>query len=111
MKLEKGMLISIGDWWYVLVEVMVKYEKVFLHCICDNANNIYSFEPHEIKAFMSLKEIGYYNWEIPERLKQLIHSHLIARGIPYDVITEVLTGQHDDRFSHWRIDYDPQDHP
>lgn len=100
MKLEKGMLISNGLWWFILVEVWYSsnQKETHLHCICDNANNIYSFKPEEIEHYLSLKEI----YDVGYGIKKDLPEHLSNRKIPYNVITEVLSGGEDDRFSHWK---------
>lgn len=97
-KLEKGMLIAVQGIWHVVTEIMFDKEtkKTWLNCICDNANNRYSWETTEIDFFLSCKDIadfGYVGWpeEIPEELRE--------RKIPHDVVTEVLLGRENDRFS------------
>jgi len=97
MKLEKGMLVSLDGIWYVVV--LVRYDSVrgetILYCICDNANNTYSWSVNKIDSYLTLKEIGNLGYGEPER------GVLCDREIPYDVITEVLAGRHDNRFDHW----------
>ena len=95
MKLEKGMLVSSDHWWYVVVNVVFEKGKIWLQCICDNANNTYSFEPHEVKNYLTLKEISHlgYNW--PDRE---FTNDTRFRAIPYEVITEILLGREDTRF-------------
>lgn len=103
MKIEKGMIISADTCWYVVVEQLFrKYNgKTYIHCICDNANNIYSFEPSEVHSYMTLKEVGNLGFSRPDRE---MPEHLKNREIPYDVIVEVLSGKHDNRFSHWEAE-------
>jgi hypothetical protein len=97
MKIEKGMIVSADTCWYVVVEQVFIEDtgKTYVNCICDNANNIYAFEPNEIHSYMTLKEVGNLGWDKPDRE---IHEHLKGREIPYRVIVEVLSGKHDDRF-------------
>lgn len=104
MILEKGMLVSPGDWWFVVVSVVYTNGKVSLCCLCDNANNRYSFLPEEIKNYLSIKEISRLGRGWPEREIKSRSQSLADRSVPYDVITEVLTGGEDDRFSDWEID-------
>lgn len=98
--LQKGMLLGEGGWWYVLVEAIWQDGKLHLHCICDNANNIYSHEPEHIDTFLSPQEIGNANWGWPDDFGEE-HNEYRTRSIPYDVVAEVLLGRHDDRFTHW----------
>jgi hypothetical protein len=99
VKIDKGMLISSDTCWYVVVEFGVaKDGKLAMNCICDHANNIYQWNLPEIHSYMTLKEVGALGWRKPERE---IHEHVRGREIPYDVIVEVLSGKHDDRFEHW----------
>jgi hypothetical protein len=97
MKLEKGMIVAVDGIWYVVVLVRFCSErkKTYLYCICDNANNIYDFSVQDVDSYMTLKEIGKLGYGEPDR------DILRNREIPYQVITEVLSGIHDDRFNHW----------
>ena len=88
MKLAKGHIYLVHGIWYVLVETIYQGGKTWFHCICDHANNIHAFEPHEVSEWFDCSRIGYL---FPKE----------NRAIPYDVIAEVLIGQHDDRFTHW----------
>ena len=101
MKLEKGMIVSADNWWYVVVEVVfdTSSKKTLLHCICDNANNTYTWTPESIHSYMSLEEIRNLGYGRPERE---FPSYLKERRIPYDVITEVLLGREDDRFNDFK---------
>lgn len=93
--LEKGSIVSDDYWWYVVVE----QSGAGFNCICDNANNVYYITTESIHSYMTLKEIGLVGWDrIPDR----IPDGLRERGIPYEVIVEVLSGVHDDRFGHWK---------
>lgn len=97
MKIEKGMIVSVDDVWYVVV--MAVYDKehktTYLYCICDHANNIHVWPVNNVHSYMSLKEIGNLDWEDVGR----VMYDLQDREIPYQVITEVLAGRHDDRFT------------
>ena len=94
MRIQKGMIISTDNFWYVVVNTKWDAEKkeLLFECICDNANNRYSFSAPEVHAYMTLEEIGQNDWVKPER------KLLKDRKIPHDVIVEVLSGKHDDRF-------------
>ena len=100
MKLEKGMLITPGSIeWYVVFEVVFYKNKTYLHCICDHANNIYSFEPNDIIAYLSIDEITNFNYDgFPNRK---FSNDQYKRDIPYDVIHEAILGTQKNRFSHW----------
>lgn len=99
MKIQKGMLISNDNCWYVVVEaVIAKSGKAHFHCICDHANNIHSIEFEEVHTHLNLEEVTNLGWddsrhELPNELKN--------RDIPYQVMLEVLNGEHDERFKHW----------
>lgn len=98
MKLEKGMLVSNGLWWFVVIEVYCRKDtnKTYIGCVCDNANNIYSFEPQEIEYYLPLKAIARWGYGKPNNIPE----NLRDREIPFDVISEVLAGGEDDRFEH-----------
>ena len=99
MKLTKGMLVEVEGIWYVVVEIRWNIcKEVILCCICDNANNIYSWDIDKIDGYLTLEEIGNLGYGEPER------GVLCDREIPYKVITEVLAGRHDGRFDHWFSD-------
>lgn len=99
MDLEKGMIVRPYNeaWWYIVVRF--KYDVVkkvtYLDCICDNANNRYRWNIENIEEYLTLKEIGNISWGWPEREIRL------DKELPFQVITEVLSGRHDDRFSDW----------
>lgn len=101
--LQKGMLLGVSGWWFVLVEAVYYDGMLRLHCICDNANNIYSHAPDEVDTFLTLTEVGNVNWGWPDELDlyEGKYTQYRRREIPYDVVAEVLTGRHDDRFTHW----------
>lgn len=101
MKLEKGMLISVGSIWYIAVEFIYsnKTKEVQINCVCDHANNIYGWNVSDVEHYVTLKEIGDFGWnnwpdrKIPDSLKE--------RGIPFEEIVVALSGSYDDRFEHW----------
>ena len=99
MKLEKGMLVSEGGWWFVVVNIRYtpKVNTLILECICDNANNVYGWAANEVKDYLNLKEIANLSYNWPERYEW--NHEMRSREIPYEVITEVILGRHDDRFS------------
>lgn len=112
-RIEKGSVIG-HDWYYVVVSTHIQDGKMYLYCLCDNANNIYSFTIDEI-----LTESTPHKWLVLSPRKAMnIHSYglsglteedeelyrKINRTIPADVIAEVLCGQEDDRFDHWYCD-------
>lgn len=81
MRLEKGCYFAVDGCYYVLVYpyYSFKTKALKLFCICDNANNIYSWDLDDIRPPAVLRD----------------------RKVPFDVIVEVLRGQHDHRFDHW----------
>ena len=109
VEFKKGMVIG-HDWFYVVVRLS-KCKK-WVYCICDNANNIYSHEikdienqtdPHEWIIFDPFKaEYGFGN-SFNELFKDLDerYSHLQERGLPFEVMLEVILGFEDNRFDHW----------
>jgi hypothetical protein len=98
-RLQKGMLVSADNWWYIVVDIVYNYndQRVSFLCICDNANNRYTFDEKDIIAHLTLTELhmaanGYWpNRDFPNGLK--------TRDIPLSVVAEVLCGREDDRFS------------
>lgn len=96
MILEKGMLLSVASGeWYIFISAQVTKDLVYLNCICDHANNVFSFEPDEIVDYLSLREISDIEWAgLPGRIRKIMQK----RPIPHDVIVEALAGRHDRRF-------------
>lgn len=90
--MKKGDLVSVWGWFLVVVEEV----NGNIHCICDNANNIYSFKKEEVDYAFSLKDVVETEWcgHDSEDLCKLIKS----RSIPWSVMVEVLSGKHDHRF-------------
>lgn len=110
-KIQKGTVIG-WDWFYVVVEIVITDGKAYCHCICDNANNSYSFsideilqttEPHKHLIISPIKAISRQNWDskLTDEDEKIFLE--INREIPMDVIAEVLSGKHDDR---WNGDID-----
>lgn len=98
MKLQKGMIISPDNWWYVVINIRWNKGKLGFDCLCDNANNIYYWEMDTIEHYMTLDEIGQHGYGPPNRD---FPDDLKERGIPFEVITNVLSGAEDDRCDHW----------
>lgn len=88
-ELKPGSLIGCIGWWFVVVRVVGS--SIF--CVCDNANNSYSWVTEEVDCTLSLQEVGRWGWEAKE-----LPEPYASRPFPYDVIVEVLTGNHDDRW-------------
>lgn len=99
MFIEKGMIISDDSCWYVVVKAKWDIEKKSLsfYCICDNANNIYNIHGSYIHSYMTIREIGNLEWKAPDR------KIWLDREIPHEIIVEVLSGKHDNRFDHWDL--------
>lgn len=87
MKLEKGMLITVDHIWYVAISFNYDIETRvgIVWCVCDNANNIYTWDLGRVTHYMTLKDVA------EEKRSP------IDREIPHDVIVEVLSGRHDGR--------------
>lgn len=85
--LTKGSVLLVAGILYVLVEVRAKGTEVYLYCICDHANNIFSWELREVDLIISAKDLS--------------TTTFIERPCPWDVVCEVLLGEHDNRFRHW----------
>lgn len=109
-RIEKGTVIG-RDMFYVVVSTHIEDGKLHLYCLCDNANNIYSFSIDEIinEGWLVLsprQAMAVYSYGsssgLTEKDEELFHK--IDRPIPADVIAEVLSGQEDDRFDHWYKD-------
>jgi len=90
-RLEKGSIIEVHGMWYVVVKDDFSRD---MYCICDHANNAFYWDKDDIISYLTLKEIGNLSWEKPER------PYLLNREIPYEIIVEVLSGRHDDRFNY-----------
>lgn len=91
------------SWWYIVVEQVGND----LHCICDNANNIYSFTiddiVHYYTPYQAMKRANWGNAYLETEEENDILNELVdKRDIPVDVIAEVLAGCHNDRFDHWK---------
>ena len=88
----KGDIIAWDGIWYVIVEIAYNRRTgdLDLYCICDHANNIHSINADDIEVHVPLSKIYDY---VPVKNK---------REIPHDVIKEVLAGDHDGRFDHWK---------
>lgn len=106
IQFKKGTVIG-WDWFFVVVEVTYDGQ---LNCICDNANNIYSYsinevltgtDPHEWVVIQPEETSMFENYDLPEGFREEF-KHLVERGLPYEVMVEVMSGQHDKRFKHWR---------
>jgi hypothetical protein len=105
-RIEKGSVIG-NDWYYVVVSTHAYDGKMYLYCLCDNANNIYSFTMDEVLGedwliLSPLKAMHIYSYsslDLTKKDEELFHK--INREIPATVIAEVLSGQEDKRFDHW----------
>lgn len=102
--IKKGTIIG-WDWFYVVVEVTISGN---VHCICDNANNIY---PFTLAQILDTKEPSEWIILQPEEFEERYqffadledeYKSLIEREIPYEVVAKSLCGIYDHRFSHWR---------
>lgn len=96
--IEKGSIVLVNGWWFVVV--MQNGDQLF--CICDNANNIYSHDIDEPNKVLSSNEaMRLHGWgNLPDE-DESVYDIIKERPIPVDVIAEVLSGCHDDRFNHW----------
>lgn len=106
-KIQKGTLLG-SNWFYVVVDTVIVNGELWLHCICDNANNIYSFSISEvlnttdprkwlvIDPYTAIHKQG-WDYQLIDDDEEIFKA--MDREIPVDVIAEVLTGQHDDRWS------------
>lgn len=107
-RIEKGSVIGeVGEFFYVVVSTHVYDGEMWVYCLCDNANNIYSFTMGEILKgewlILSPKKAmhiySYSSLDLTKEDEELYHK--IKRDIPATVIAEVLSGQEDNRFDHW----------
>lgn len=105
-RIEKGSVIG-QDMFYVIVSTHLHDGKFYLYCLCDNANNIYSFTIDEVLGddwlvLSPRKAMQIYSFGVSGLTKKDEELwHKIKREIPADVIAEILSGQEDDRFNHW----------
>lgn len=107
--IAKGSIIFFESRFYVVVSYEKYKEVLYINCICDNANNQYSWtlksivcDPDHliINAFFAMQlhmfRSGYF---LDEHDASLLESgKALDRGIPVEVIAEVLAGCHDSRF-------------
>lgn len=106
MNLEKGTCIFFEGCFYVVV----KTDDDGVYCICDNANNQYYWtlkgilgdEDHLIISALKAAQITAYGcaetYLNEQELDIYYNKGACERGLPTDVIHEVLVGQHDDRW-------------
>jgi len=105
-RIEKGSVLG-DDWFFVVVSTHLHDGELYVYCLCDNANNIYSFTLTEIirdnwLVLSPKKAMHIYSYGLSELTEEDENLFLkIDRKIPADVIAEVLSGQEDDRFNHW----------
>ncbi len=96
-ELLRGGIVSVGPLiWYVIVNVVYNQDKneVNLQCICDHANNTFTWSTKDCEHIFSPKQITDISWGISNGLAELAKE----REIPYEIIQEVMSGRHDDRF-------------
>ena len=98
-KLEKGMVAYHCGIFHVVVEVMLTGDGVELFCICDHANNIFSFNVSDFADRANSRLIERTDITALEATGAAAD---LGREIPWDVIGEVLLGRHDHRFDHWK---------
>lgn len=89
MVVEKGSLVYTIGWFFVVV----KETRKGFNCICDNANNIYYWE-YDQSVVIPLSFLK-------QRQDVKLLCENLKREIPWDVIQEVLDGEHNGRFNHW----------
>lgn len=93
MILKKGTVFAspYGANWCVLVHIILRDGKIYACCICDYANNIEVFEIEEATIIVPIENFDCF-------LKTNLPEYLKTRKIPYKVVVEVLSGEHDNRF-------------
>lgn len=106
--LQKGSVLTLEGWFYVVIRVafLPTIKQFKIQCICDNANNRYSFSIDELISqpnfiLMSAKTAVHYSeWGAPAEMsnEQLSFLKNLEREIPLNVIAEALSGIHDHRF-------------
>jgi len=91
-KIQKGSIIYEFGWWFVVVN----QRGETIGCICDHANNVHFINVSDIKYKATPKEaMRAHGWNAgDEKLLELSRE----RDIPVEVIAEVLSGCHDERF-------------
>lgn len=101
-RIEKGGLVFESGGWYIIVEIVYTNDKVYIHCICDNANNVYSFEPSKVDYIACKDEILADSFG---RASDKFRELKMEREIPYQKLYEILSGDQDNRFGNWNSEY------
>jgi hypothetical protein len=94
---QKGDVILVGVTFYVVIGTRGEY----IDCICDSANNRYSWEKADIRVHITaLQAVEAATYGTPSEINEddskMLHS--TDREIPVLVIAQALVGLHDGRF-------------
>lgn len=100
-KIKKGTIIG-RNWFFIVINATPSG----VECLCDNANNIYSFtwdhlitskEPNEWVIINLEDQVNHdFLWGLDDK-----YDHLKERSIPFEVAAEVMSGLQDSRCDHW----------
>jgi hypothetical protein len=100
--LERGSIVMVWGIWHVVIEVVLEEDgRVLLNCVCDHANNRFTFGVNEVDVLIDKRGLLAINYG---NLRDDLQKAVNERPIPYDVICEVLCGSQDDHFE----DYWPE---
>jgi hypothetical protein len=106
--IEKGTILGHHGLFYVVVSTVIADKKLYVNCICDNANNIYAFEISDLLAGKTLilspsTAVNVCTGSVSELTEsdEKLFEEFHGRSVPLDVMAEVLSGHHDKRFDHW----------
>lgn len=94
-KLSRGCIAMVDGIWYIVVDVVVESDgKISVDCICDHANNRFTWEAETLDVVASPEQVlaykNQYGWT-PEYL-ELAFKY---RDIPYGIMWEVQNGDKD----------------
>jgi len=94
-RLERGSIFKVTDecsMWFVIVHVNLKLDgSILIDAIDDCCNNTLRCGPAEIEIL----------WDA-SALERDVGAYYDKRPIPFEVMWEVMSGQHNDRFSPYR---------
>lgn len=94
MTMQKGEMLWVDGCWYIVVEKSGEH----YHCICDHANNIYSWKFEDAQHYATKEDINDSTYgQYREGMSEVFHH----RSVPWEELYLTLAGKYDHRFKHW----------